>query len=146
MSCAGTYKPLESGVGYLDHQIDQKTFEVKFRGNEHHTQAEVNTFLTYRCAEITLEQGFTHFLIEEDLSSKNVEEQVKASDLSYRTSRAPMTGVNVTVTDNFNAQSTHPNIERIYLISMRQGPDPVHIAASIDAKKFMESKEHLIKR
>ena len=137
---------MEDGIGYHEIQVDEDSFEITFIGNQRNTRDEVKKYLTYRCAELTIEKGFTHFLIDEDLSLEGGESQIASeSELSVRMQRSALTGVNVVVSDNFNEQSTGSNIVCIYLISMRQGPHPVHKSASIDALAFMESNQKLVK-
>ncbi len=59
------YKPASSytGSGYTDQIIESNRFQVTFRGNSVTPRDEVETFLLYRAAELTLENGFDYFVV-----------------------------------------------------------------------------------
>ncbi len=49
--------------GYADVQLDATTFRVEFSGNGFTARSRVEAFVLYRCAELTLEHGFSHFAV-----------------------------------------------------------------------------------
>jgi hypothetical protein len=55
-------------------------------------------------------------------------------------------GVNTNVRSSFGAQEVTSNPVGKFIIMMRQGPDPAHPTASMNARQFIEANEHLIKR
>lgn len=59
------YKPAASATasGYSDQAIERDRFKVSFRGNSSTPKEEVETYLLFRSAELTLEQGFDYFLV-----------------------------------------------------------------------------------
>ncbi len=145
--CAVTYGPINATGGYSENQLNENTFEVTFEGNQHNTLDEVRTYLTYRCAELTLEQGLSHFLIVEDASYEDIADtEFSEADMTIETHSSMSGGVNTSVRSTFGAQTEGSNPVGKYIIMMRQGPDPVHRAASMDARHFIEANEHLIKR
>lgn len=145
--CAVTYRAEKGSGGYSEKQINENTFEVSFEGNQYNTLDEVRTYLTYRCAELTLEQGLTHFLIVEDASFEDThEKEFMDSDMTIETRTSMSGGVRTNVRSNFGAEAMTSNPVGKFIIMMRVGPDPVHRAASMDAKEFIESNQHLIKR
>lgn len=147
IGCATTYGPKGTKGGYSEKQITENTFEVTFEGNEHNSADQIRNYLMYRCAELTLEQGLSHFLIVEDASYQEVpESEFVENDLVIETHTSMSGGTNNSVRSNFGAQESLTNTVGIFVIMMRQGPDPVHGAASIDAKVLIDSSEHLIKK
>ncbi len=60
--CGATpYQPEGMTGGYADRKIDATTWYVEFYGNGYTTPQQVYAFWLYRCAEITVREGFTHF-------------------------------------------------------------------------------------
>ena len=75
-ACASqaAYKPAETSTsyGYSDQAIESNRFKVSFRGNSFTEKEKVETYLLYRAAELTLEQGHDYFLvIDRDTESKS---------------------------------------------------------------------------
>lgn len=68
-SCASTppYQPASSnsGFGYSDQRLEQNRFRVTFNGNSVTDRDQVQDFLLYRSAELTLQNGFDYFVIAE---------------------------------------------------------------------------------
>ena len=147
LGCAVTYRPMNASGGYGENQLNENTFEVTFEGNQYNSLDEVRTYLTFRCAELTLEQGLSHFLIVEDASFEDVPDKEFADGgLTIETRTSMSGGVNTSVRSTFGAQEVTSNPVGKFIIMMRVGPDPVHATASMDAKQFIEANAHLIKR
>jgi len=65
-ACVGAtpYQPAPPrGFGYSEERLDQNKFRVTFRGNAQTPRETVEDYLLYRAAELTLQNGFSHFLI-----------------------------------------------------------------------------------
>jgi hypothetical protein len=62
---ATPYQPLEHGSkvsgGFSDQKLDADHFTVSFKGNSDTLRAKVESYLLYRAAQITVEQGFDWF-------------------------------------------------------------------------------------
>jgi hypothetical protein len=63
VGCATAYQPSGLGGGFTDSQIDANTFRVAFRGNGYTPRETVENYLLLRCAELTVERGFDHFVV-----------------------------------------------------------------------------------
>lgn len=63
--CTGPtpYGPATDRFGYKDNAIESDRFRVSFRGNSATDRETVETYLLYRAAELTLEQGGTYFTV-----------------------------------------------------------------------------------
>ena len=49
--------------GYAESRIDANTYYVEFKGNGYTPRQTVETFLLYRCAELTTEAGYDYFVL-----------------------------------------------------------------------------------
>lgn len=59
------------GFGYMEERLDQNKFRVSFRGNAQTKRETVEDYLLYRAAELTLQNGFTHFIVVGRDTEKN---------------------------------------------------------------------------
>lgn len=59
------YVPMDGRYGYSDQRIEDDRYRVLFHGNSSTSRETVETFLLYRAAELTLENGFDYFIVEE---------------------------------------------------------------------------------
>lgn len=61
--CSTPYKSYGVMGGYSDQWVGPRVFAVGFNGNGFTSLHQVRTYALFRCAELTLEQGYTHFVI-----------------------------------------------------------------------------------
>jgi hypothetical protein len=76
------YQPAEDGRGYgfSEQRIEENRFRITFRGNSSTTREMVENALLYRAAELTVQNGYDHFIaVESDTEAKK----------SYSTSASP---------------------------------------------------------
>lgn len=57
------YQPADGGYGYRDQQIEDNRYRVSFDGNASTPREDVQNYLLYRAAELTVEKGFDYFTI-----------------------------------------------------------------------------------
>ncbi|MGK6355464.1 CC0125/CC1285 family lipoprotein [Sphingomonas sp. DT-207] len=62
---ATPYQPAtnSSRMGYSEEQIESNRFRVSFAGNTITSRETVERYLLYRAAELTVQQGFDHFIL-----------------------------------------------------------------------------------
>ena len=82
------YQPLGAGGsrasgGYSNVRIEPNRFMVSFAGNSLTSRARVETYLLYRAAELTVEQGYDGFAIVERVTDRNVETRVYGDPFGY---------------------------------------------------------------
>ena len=65
---ATPYGPASEGGGYgfSEQQVEQNRFRITFRGNSVTNRETVENALLYRAAELTVQQGFDHFVVVEN--------------------------------------------------------------------------------
>jgi hypothetical protein len=51
--------------GYSEARLDATTFKVSFNANDDTARTTAEAYLLYRCAELTIEAGYDHFVIVE---------------------------------------------------------------------------------
>jgi hypothetical protein len=61
--CATPYQAKGFHGGYKDTQIDSNTEMVSFRGNGFTDRQTVQSYLLYRCAQVTVEAGYDYFIL-----------------------------------------------------------------------------------
>ncbi|HEX9790508.1 MAG TPA: hypothetical protein VGA60_07585 [Kiloniellales bacterium] len=69
------YQPRLDGRGYVEQQLDSRTWRVEFAGNTVTPRETVENYLLYRAAEIMLFGGFDKFVILEKEIERNVDYQ-----------------------------------------------------------------------
>ncbi len=64
-ACAGPtpYQPRDRGYGYAEQKLESNRFRVSFSGNSSTPRETVENYLLYRAAELTLAQGYDHFVL-----------------------------------------------------------------------------------
>lgn len=84
-ACSSTgpyYQPIASSHpnrgGYAEVRLGADRYEVLFVGNKLTSREQVETYLLYRAAELTLLQGYDWFVIEQQGVEHTVEQQVWA--------------------------------------------------------------------
>jgi len=71
--CATGYHRAGFTGGYKDSKITSDTFQVSFQGNAWISAQKARNYLLYRCAEVTLENGFDYFRILDDKDVSSVQ-------------------------------------------------------------------------
>jgi len=61
--CATAYQQEKITGGYTNFSLEETTYRVRFKGNNYTSRDKVELFLLYRCAELTEQLGYDHFVI-----------------------------------------------------------------------------------
>ncbi len=68
LGCATTrYEPLAESRSDLVTQLKEDTYRVEYRVNQFTSQEVLDDYIRRRCAEVTLQQGYDHFLMTDKL-------------------------------------------------------------------------------
>lgn len=70
--CATGYHKVGFTGGYSEMKIQDDIFKVEFRGNAKTSMARAEDFALLRCAEVTLENGYRHFIIVDEKSTLTI--------------------------------------------------------------------------
>jgi hypothetical protein len=69
--CATSYHPENwRGYGFTEKQLTEQSYLVSFSGNSRTSPTDVQHMLLRRCAELTIQKGYTYFLILDKDSDK----------------------------------------------------------------------------
>jgi hypothetical protein len=79
------YQPAtsENGDGYTTQRIESNRFRISFRGNSVTSRQTVDTYMLYRAAEVTLENGYDYFVIVNKDVDKNTAYENYGDDLAW---------------------------------------------------------------
>jgi hypothetical protein len=72
-----------NGDGYTTQQIESNRFRISFRGNSLTTRQTVDTYMLYRAAEVTLQNGGDYFIIVNKDVDKNTGYENYGDDLAW---------------------------------------------------------------
>ena len=61
--CATAYQQEKITGGYTNFPLAETTYRVRFKGNNYTSRDKVEKFLLYRCAELTDQLGYDHFVV-----------------------------------------------------------------------------------
>ncbi len=61
--CTTAYQREGFTGGYSDSKITRDTFQINFQGNGYTSVATVRKYALFRCAEVTLENGYEYFFL-----------------------------------------------------------------------------------
>jgi|GEM_PF-2382600 hypothetical protein len=82
---AGEFGGFDHG-GYTDTRENANTAVVTFRGNSNTPASQVHNYLLYRCAQVTLEDGYDYFIVTSTtFSPVNVNVATRDSYNNYQT-------------------------------------------------------------
>lgn len=69
---ATPYQAAQEGQrGYQNQQIESNRWQISFSGNSLTDRQTVETYLLYRAAELTMQQGFDHFRVVQEETEAN---------------------------------------------------------------------------
>ena len=99
--------------------------------------------LIYRCSEVTVQNGFSHFILLKDDSYKHIgKREFGNSDLSFETTTTMSGGINNRVKSNFGAQDSDAYFVGIFTIKILKNPENM----SISALSFLKSNSQIVKK
>jgi hypothetical protein len=65
------YQPLQPNGGYSEQRIEANRYRVTFIGNSLTTREEVENYLLFRMAELTISQGYDYFIVSDNDTESN---------------------------------------------------------------------------
>ena len=69
----------QNGYGFSEQRIESNRYRIMFRGNSSTSRETVENFLLYRAAELTLINGYDHFIVFENDTEANRSTQTTSS-------------------------------------------------------------------
>lgn len=140
-ACATAYGPRNSMGGYEDKVVGENMIEVRFYGNQHTTKEGTTRRLLYRCAEITLENGFDSFVVLQDQSYSEEIVNNPTIDKPFQTRESMSGGVRTTVSPDLTHATASTNWVAVYVISIyneNDSPYSRYKRSRLDANQIIE--------
>ena len=150
------FEPADSaGYGFADQRIEKNRYRVSFRGNSLTTKEQVETALLLRAAQVTLENGYDHFVIVSD--DTETETRTRVTNLGPRYGFYPYYGfgafpyyaVGYPWGPGFNDDVTIRESQRytaVAYIVMGFGAKPQDNLAAYDAREVQKNLEAAVFR
>lgn len=60
------YQPVDKKGGYEETRLKENVYRVSFRGNRYTPETRMLDYIYLRCAELTRDAGYSHFLVLQD--------------------------------------------------------------------------------
>ena len=115
LGCATPYQPKDLlWGGYRDFQVSTNTFSITFQGNPYLDRSRLRQYLFRRAAEVTLEHGFSHFVI------------LESADQSHTSTYVSWTSLTITATP-----------QETMMIRCLHGDQDSAAANAIDAREYL---------
>ena len=144
-ACATPYQQTSFRGGYSDTRIDSNTTIVSFKGNSFTGRQTVESYLLYRCAEVTLNDGYDCFILaSEDTESKHSYSSTPGTFTSTTSASAIATGNSAFGqgqafgTINPGQTFTHTKYGAEAVIKMFKGKKPADDPRAYDAREVRQ--------
>lgn len=100
VSCATTYHRAGPSGGFTETRLSPRSYMVRFQGNGYTSPSRASQFLLRRAAELTLENGYRYFVLQEqvDQSRHDWLTTYPAQSLTMTFAGGPMAGAADAVT------------------------------------------------
>ncbi|NNU15720.1 hypothetical protein HK107_05230 [Parvularcula sp. ZS-1/3] len=129
------------GYGFADQKIEENRYRISFRGNSLTTREQVETALLLRAAEVTLENGYDHFLVVSD--ETETERRLRVTDLGPQYGAFGFYGFGPFpyYTRGFNDVDVRESqrYTAIAFIVLGKGPKPADNLAAYDAREVQQN-------
>jgi hypothetical protein len=141
-ACASQYQDQGFSGGFSDNQISNDTFDVVFNGNGYTSRQRASDLNLLRSAELTLESGFSHFIILDRSASVDRSTSVTTSNTmvtgGYGSMNATSFGTTIPISKpssqnrircfkekpegvfSYDAQIVYKNLSEIYGVEKKQ--------------------------
>jgi len=146
---ATPYGPSDGRYGYSEQRIESDRYRVSFSGNSSTSRETVETFLLYRAAELTVENGYDHFIMTEQ--ETDAQSTYHARPIFYGSFGHGHHGYHgfpyYAYGFSWAHQETTTEIRRyeaLAYIVMREGEKPADDALAYDAREVMSNLGELV--
>ncbi len=115
-ACSTPYQPKGTLGGYSQEKILANMYKVEFVGNQHSKPEVIQNFLMYRCAELTLEQGFEYFSIVSEERHYDKYSVRPEREVSFETRTSASGGTRTIVKPDLQTASSSTKYTGVYFI------------------------------
>jgi hypothetical protein len=137
---------LLSAHGYEDLKLGDDTYRITYKGAARADQESVDLYALYRCAELTLEQGYEYFVIADKSDMADVSTDVENQVSSHKTGGFGSDSYGSTTTESKTTVETKTKHTVVRTIRMYKGAKPEGTALVYNARELKENLETTINR
>ena len=137
LGCATPYQRQGFTGGYSERPLNDRSYVVAFDGNGYTSRSRVQEYLLRRCAELTIAQGYSYFIVlDENASAQRYRSKLGSDTATVRPDG--LGGATVTVTEAPTLDVTkHSAKVRIYLLDEAELSGGIAMQA-LDADMILE--------
>ncbi|AXQ27229.1 hypothetical protein D0B54_00335 [Solimonas sp. K1W22B-7] len=137
------YQPQADGLGYAEQKLESNRYRIRFNGSSKTLRGTVENYLMYRAAELTLQNGYGHFLV----AGRDIEAQPQRSGssggVSFGFGSGGSSGIGIGLGTVLGGDS--PYLAQMDVL-MYAGPKPASKPAAFDAREVLSNLEPMIRR
>ena len=128
IGCATKYKDSGFTGGYTETRLDENIWTVRFEGNGYTSTGRNTDYCMLRCAELCLENGFSHFIIASSDSDTSIRTHTTPSTAS--TTVNSYTGKATTTISGGNSYTIETPRSANTIVCFKEKPERAGIAYS----------------
>ncbi len=143
------YQPQdERGYGYREQGVETDRFRITFTGNSYTTREQVENYLLYRAAELTLERDKDYFIVERQDTERKERVITSVHHAHYRAFPYTIYG-GYWRADRVYAVDSYRLVDRyeaVAIVKIYSGEPPEDNVSAYDARDVIKTLEPLIVR
>lgn len=135
------YGPSDGQYGYSEQRLEDDHFRVMFSGNHSTPRDQVENFLLYRAAELTVQEGYDYFVVTErevEADTSYRSRPMFHTGYSYGSRGFPYYALGFSWADD-DVTTERRRYEAIAYIVMGAGEEPAGDPFAFDAREVMEN-------
>ncbi|PPE75022.1 hypothetical protein C3942_04920 [Solimonas fluminis] len=137
------YQPISGGLGYAEQKLENNRYRVRFTGSSKTPRSTVENYLMYRAAELTLQNGYGHFLVAaRDLETPPARNG-SSGGVSFGFGSGGHSGIGIGLGTVVGGDE--PTLAQMDVL-MFAGAKPANRADAFDAKEVLANLEPSIQR
>ncbi|MGI9436854.1 MAG: CC0125/CC1285 family lipoprotein [Geminicoccaceae bacterium] len=141
------YQAAEKGYGYSDQRIEDNRYQLSFAGNSSTPRETVESYLLYRAAEVTIENGFDYFTIVQRDTERSTRYYYQSyyDDFGYYSSRRRR-GYGRYVGPSYSSGTSYPISEYSSTadVLMFEGDKPADDVNAYDALDVLQRLKNVV--
>lgn len=141
---ATPYQPLSDGKGYAEQKLESNRYRVRFTGSGKTPRETVENYLMYRAAELTLQNGYGHFLVAARDSEAPPPRNANTGGVSIGFGSGGYSGIGIGLGTVIGG-GDETRLAQMDVL-MFAGPKPANQPAAFDAREVLNNLGAVIQR
>lgn len=143
---ATPYQPQQGGFGYAEQKIESNRYRVTFAGNSSTELQTVENYVLHRAAEVTLAQGYDHFVVSDRATQGEADDRRPAVTFGFGGfgfGRHHHGGIGIATTTGGREDTRYQGAVEIL---MKRGRKPADDVNAFDAREILENLGPVVRR